>query len=91
MGAGGRGKPRGMFVCARHREPVFHDAVNGKRSRLFGKLRTVGLFHGEGVTRLGVDYESINPSGSAFWQKHFTEYGYGVVRRIDDGAVNPAL
>jgi len=40
-----------------------------------------------GFTRLGVDYESINPSGSGFWQKYFTEYTHSVVRRIDEHAV----
>jgi hypothetical protein len=37
-------------------------------------------------TRLGVDYESINPSGAGFWQKYFTEYTHSVVRRIDEHA-----
>jgi hypothetical protein len=41
----------------------------------------------QGYTRLGVDYESFNPSGSGFWQKHFDAYTYGVVRRIDEGAL----
>jgi GNAT superfamily N-acetyltransferase len=40
-----------------------------------------------GKTRLGVDYESINPSGAGFWQKYFTEYTYSVVRRIDEHAL----
>jgi GNAT superfamily N-acetyltransferase len=33
---------------------------------------------------LGVDFESFNPAGSAFWLKYFTEYTHSVVRRIDD-------
>ena len=40
-----------------------------------------------GYTRLGVDYESFNPSGSGFWKKYFSEYAYGVVRRIDESVV----
>ncbi len=38
----------------------------------------------EGYTRLGVDFESINPSGSGFWLKHFHAYTNSVVRRIDE-------
>jgi len=40
-----------------------------------------------GYTRLGVDYESINPSGSGFWLKYFTAYTHSVVRRIDETAI----
>ncbi len=32
----------------------------------------------------GVDFESLNISGSGFWNKHFTPYTYSVVRRIDE-------
>ncbi len=38
----------------------------------------------EGYTRLGVDFESINPAGSGFWLKYFTAYTHSVVRRIDE-------
>ena len=38
----------------------------------------------EGYTRLGVDFESINPSGSGFWLKFFHAYTNSVVRRIDE-------
>ena len=38
----------------------------------------------EGYTRLGVDFESINPSGSGFWLKSFHAYTDSVVRRIDE-------
>ncbi|MCL2003638.1 MAG: GNAT family N-acetyltransferase [Oscillospiraceae bacterium] len=41
----------------------------------------------EGFTRLGTDFESINPAAHSFWLKHFTAYTHGVVRRIDEGAV----
>jgi len=41
----------------------------------------------DGYTRLGVDYESFNPSGSGFWQKYFTAYTHSVVRRIDEHAL----
>jgi len=41
----------------------------------------------QGYSRLGVDYESINPSGTGFWLKYFGAYTYGVVRRIDERGV----
>jgi len=37
----------------------------------------------EGTTRLGVDYESINPTASGAWGKYFTPYTHSVVRRIE--------
>lgn len=41
----------------------------------------------QGYTRLGVDFESINPSGSGFWLKYFSAYTHSVVRRIDEGGI----
>lgn len=32
----------------------------------------------------GVDYESINITGSNFWNKYFTAYTYSLARRIDE-------
>lgn len=43
---------------------------------------------GNGVKRLGVDYESFNPTANAFWPKYFDEYTHSVVRRIDECAMN---
>ncbi len=40
----------------------------------------------EGYTHLGVDFESFNPAGRHFWQKHFTDYTHSYVRRIDETA-----
>ncbi len=39
---------------------------------------------GEGYTRLGVDFESFNPTANGFWLKYFTPYTHSVVRRIDE-------
>ena len=41
----------------------------------------------EGFTRLGVDFESINPNAYGFWLKYFTAYTHSIVRRIDENAV----
>ena len=38
----------------------------------------------DGCIRLGVDYESINPTAWGFWGKHFDAYTHSVVRRIDE-------
>jgi len=38
----------------------------------------------EGYARLGVDYESFNPTALYFYPKHFTVYTNSLVRRIDE-------
>jgi hypothetical protein len=38
-------------------------------------------------TRLGVDFESLNPTAYGFWLKYFDAYTHSVVRRIDEKAV----
>ncbi len=45
---------------------------------------TIESLKKEGYSRLGVDFESFNPSGSRFWLKYFSAYTNGVVRRIDE-------
>lgn len=45
---------------------------------------TISVLKAEGYTRLGVDFESFNPTGRGFWLKYFTAYNHGVVRRIDE-------
>ena len=44
----------------------------------------VNTLKAEGYIRLGVDFESVNPSGSGFWLKFFHAYTSSVVRRIDE-------
>ena len=38
----------------------------------------------EGYTKLGVDFESFNPTARGFWLKYFSAYTNSVVRRIDE-------
>lgn len=45
----------------------------------------------EGCTRLGVDFETFNPTARGFWLKHFTAYTGGVVRRIDDKIIRRSV
>ena len=50
-----------------------------------GLLRFVtNRFYREGFSRLGVDFESINPTGHRFWRKYFQIYTHSVARRIDE-------
>lgn len=41
------------------------------------------VLQAEGVRRLGVDYETMNPTAAGFWEKYFTPYTASLVRRID--------
>lgn len=38
----------------------------------------------DGIKRLGVDCETINPTALRFWGKYFDNYTYSFVRRIDE-------
>ena len=38
----------------------------------------------EGVTHLGVDCETMNPTALRFWEKNFETYTYSFARRIDE-------
>ena len=38
----------------------------------------------EGVTHLGVDCETMNPTALRFWEKNFKAYTYSFARRIDE-------
>ncbi len=40
----------------------------------------------EGVTHLGVDCETMNPTALRFWRKSFMPYTYSFARRIDERA-----
>lgn len=49
---------------------------------------TIAILGKEGYIRLGVDFESFNPTANGFWTKYFTSYTNSVVRRIDECALN---
>jgi len=38
----------------------------------------------EGIRRLGVDFETFNPTAYGFWSKHFDIYTNSLTRRIDE-------
>lgn len=41
----------------------------------------------KGIPLGGVDYESINPTGSRFWERYFTPYSLSLARRVDERIV----
>lgn len=41
----------------------------------------------EGILRLGVDFETFNPTAYGFWSKHFEIYTNSLTRRIDECAL----
>lgn len=45
---------------------------------------TISILKREGYTRLGVNFESFNPTARGFWLKYFAAYTNSVVRRIDE-------
>lgn len=69
---------KGAYCLPEHRGKGVHQRL---LNMLVRKLKA------EGYTRLGVDFESLNPTGCNFWLKHFDAYTHSVVRRIDEWAV----
>jgi GNAT superfamily N-acetyltransferase len=45
---------------------------------------TLATLRREGVRRIGVDFETMNPTALGFWTKHFDRYTTSFARRIDD-------
>lgn len=66
---------RGAYCLPEHRgKRVYQNLLNF----------TISMLKKEGYTRLGVDFESFNPTARGFWLKYFTAYTNSVVRRIDE-------
>jgi len=66
---------KSAFCLPEHRGKGIHKKL---LSLLVLKLKA------QGYTRLGVDFESINPVAYGFWLKYFNVYTHSVVRRIDE-------
>lgn len=78
-GAPGYRHITGAFCLEEHRgKGVYQNLLN----------YVIGVLKTEDFQYLGVDFESINPAGHAFWSKYFSEYTHGVVRRIDERILN---
>jgi len=68
----------GAFCLPEHRgKGVYQNLLNF----------AIAVLSKEGYTRLGVDFESFNPTAHGFWLKNFHAYGHSVVRRIDEHAI----
>ena len=66
---------RGAYCLPEHRgKGLYQNLLNF----------AISVLKREGYTRLGVDFESLNPSAYGFWQKYFNVYTNSVVRRIDE-------
>lgn len=66
---------KGAYCLPEHRGKGLNKLL---LSMLIQKLKT------KGYTRLGVDFESLNPTAYGFWLKYFDAYTHSVVRRIDE-------
>lgn len=66
---------RGAYCLPEHRgKGLYQNLLNF----------TISVLKREGYMRLGVDFESFNPTARGFWLKYFTAYTNSVVRRIDE-------
>lgn len=66
---------RGAYCLPEHRgKGLYQNLLNF----------TISVLKREGYTRLGVDFESFNPTARGFWLKYFNAYTNSVVRRIDE-------
>ncbi|MDF2588941.1 MAG: putative glycosyl hydrolase [Anaerocolumna sp.] len=72
-----------MNICGAYCLPEHRG--NGISNNLLSFL--VSSLKLEGFSRLGVDFESFNPTARGFWLKYFTPYTNSVVRRIDEKSV----
>lgn len=69
---------RGAYCLPEHRgKGVYQNLLNF----------TISVLKSEGYTRLGVNFESFNPTARGFWLKYFNAYTHSVVRRIDERIV----
>lgn len=68
----------GAFCLPEHRgRGAFQNLLN----------YTISTLAAEGYARLGVDFESFNPTAYGFWLKYFQAYTHSVVRRIDERVI----
>lgn len=73
-----------LHICGAYVKPAFRgqSVPDQLLSHVIDQLAA------EGYTRLGVDFETINPSARRFWLKHFDPYTFSYVRRLDERAIH---
>lgn len=68
----------GAFCLPEHRgKGVYTNLLN----------YVIQILRQEDYSRLGVDFESINPNAWGFWLKYFNAYTHSLVRRIDENVL----
>lgn len=68
----------GAFCLPEHRgKGVYSNLLN----------YVIHILKKENYSRLGVDFESLNPTAWGFWLKHFAPYTHSLVRRIDENVL----
>ena len=77
--------PEMQNICGAYCMPAFR----GQEIMQMLLNHVIGILKAEGYTRLGVDYESINPNAWGFWSKYFEAYTYSLTRRIVESACIP--
>ena len=66
---------RGAYCLPKHRgKGLYQNLLNF----------AISILKREGYNRIGVNFESFNPTARGFWLKYFTAYTHSVVRRIDE-------
>jgi len=76
-----------MNICGAYVLPEYRGM--GVYNKLL--IHVMNTLKEEGYLRLGVDYESINPTANYFWPKYFKPYTCGLVRRIDERIILHSL
>ena len=64
----------GAYVSENYRGKIANELLGFIEETLYN----------EGVRRLGVDFETFNPTALGFWSKHFEIYTNSLTRRIDE-------
>lgn len=73
-------EPDYLHICGAYLKENYRGK-NILQSLLLFVLETLKA---DGIKRLGVDCETINPTALRFWRKYFESYTYSFVRRIDE-------
>lgn len=72
--------PRVANICMAYVDEAYRKT--GAANQLLEHVRKEAK--SSGMTHLGVDYETMNPTALHFWTKHFEPYTYSYVRRLDE-------
>jgi len=67
-------------ICGAYLEPAYRG--RGIYQNLLHLVLTT--LRDEGIVRIGVDFETMNPTALNFWTKYFDVYSHSYARRIDD-------